>query len=148
MSLKHTILPLLAALFLSAAPALAGDRAPGADNYSVSLTAEPLTVGADGVALLTFKVTGGFHWNKEYPAKATLAEGSATATPVAATKREFKQLKGDFDVSEHLATVKIPLTGKVAGKDTLRVDTRFSICTERMCLIKKASVDVALVVAP
>ncbi|PIE17949.1 MAG: hypothetical protein CSA66_05230 [Proteobacteria bacterium] len=153
MSLKHLLVSLCAALLLAAgaawAPPPSADRGASVnENYSVAMVAAPMKAGATGAAVVTFKVDGGFHWNRDYPAKVTVADGSPSGAAVKVGKRELKQLKGDFQATEDGATVKIPLSAVAAGQDTLRVDSRFSICNERMCLIKKASVDVEVVVTP
>jgi len=149
MSLIPRTAALLAALAL-AGPAAASSSAPeagpsaedAATEYTIAVSAAPIKVGAEGVATVQIKTAGGYHWNKEYPAKASIA-GAALST-VTAKKLEFKQLAGDFEAEETVAMVKIPLTGKAAGQETMSVETRFSVCSDKVCLIKKATVEIPL----
>jgi len=119
---------------------------PTGGEFKVAAAPATVTIGADGAAVITIEALGPFHWNKEYPATATVAEGNPRTVDV--RKREFRQLAGDFEVGETSATVRIPLVGKAEGEESLRVDARFSVCTEHVCLIRTASVDVAMTVAP
>jgi|GEM_PF-1877018 len=155
MSLKSRTIALLSVLALSA-PSLGALACSGANateptasdaptEYTIEATAAPVKVGSEGFAVVTIKIRGEYHWNKEYPAKATVANSGFSAIDV--KKTEFKQTSGDFEAEETVATVKIPVTGKATGKETLKVDTRFSVCSDKVCLIKKASADVTVVVA-
>ncbi|TNF27390.1 MAG: hypothetical protein EP329_19505 [Deltaproteobacteria bacterium] len=143
--LALSVLPLAALACPSAADEGGATAEEAAAEYTIEATAEPVKVGAQGYALVTIKILGGYHWNKEYPAKATVANDGFTAIDLA--KKEFKQTSGDFAAEETVATLKIPLTGKATGTETLKVDTRFGVCSDKVCLIKKASADVKVVVA-
>jgi len=157
---RNIALPFALALALGL-PALVAAAAPSASpgatdatvraedapaEYTITASAAPLKVGGESIAVVTITTRGGFHWNKEYPAKATVANPNFTTVDV--KKTEFKQSTGDFaSVAPTIATVTIPLTGKAPGRETLKVETRFSVCSDKMCLIKTASADVTLVVA-
>lgn len=113
-------------------------------EYTIEATAVPVKAGTQGFAIVTIKTQGGYHWNKEYPAKATVA---TSGDSIGVDKTEFKQTSGDFQAEETVATLKIPVNGKSAGEGTVTVDTRFGLCTDQVCLIKKASANVTVVVA-
>lgn len=158
MSLKTRTIALLSVLALSvpavaaacpdetvtAAPegAVSAEDAPA--DYTIEATAAPVKAGTEGFAIVTIKIRGGYHWNKEYPAKATVA---TSGDAIGVSKTEFKQTSGDFESEETVATLKIPVNGKTAGEGTLTVDTRFGVCSDKVCLIKKASANVTVVVA-
>ena len=152
MSLVIRTASLVAALVLGP-PALASSGPPNAEavraeaapaEYSVEVEGATLKAGGAAAALVRIKAAAGYHWNKEYPAKATVTDGSAGAVEV--KTREFKQLAGGFEATDGEALVRIPVAGKSAGRETLTVETRFSVCNDKVCLIKKATAEIPIVV--
>lgn len=119
-----------------------------ADDYAIEVEAVTVKVGADGAALVRVNALPPYHWNKEYPARVTIEDGDHPSVTV--DKREFKQLSGDFEIAddESWASVRIPVTGKAPGIDTLALDVRFSVCNDKVCLIKRASARVAVTTEP
>lgn len=127
----------LASLFI-AAPALAAD----ADEFELALSAPELKVGADGQLGVKIVVKGGYHWNEEYPAKLVFT----TPTGVTLPKAELAQLKGDFKAATpQLVDVKVPATAAAAAAGEVTVEARFSICNDKVCLMKKATAKAAVV---
>ncbi len=112
-----------------------------ADNFTVEAKPASAAVGADGKAVFTIKVAEGYKWNKDYPAKVTVAGAPDNIT---LKKTTFSQMKGDFETTKEIANVAIPFVGKTAGKNTVKVAAKFSICNDKVCLIKKAETEVAL----
>jgi hypothetical protein len=139
-----------AALFALVAPA--ADNAlradDGAEPYKVRSDAPSVTVNADGTATVTFEVTGEYHWNREYPAKLTVGTPPKV---VSLGKTVFKQLSGDFEVDgqgdSKTARVKVPFKGVASGNDKAPVQAKFSVCNDKVCLIKSADLNLDFVVS-
>lgn len=135
-----------AAALLAVGPAFAAESD---EPYQVEGAAPSVAVSADGTATITFKVSGDYHWNREYPAKVTIGKSPKV---VSLDKKVFKQLAGDFEVEgegdARIARVKVPFKGVAGGIEETEVETKFSICNEKLCLIKKAALMLSFVVTP
>ena len=77
----------------------------------------------------------------EYPAKVTF-EGAPKHVTLA--KTQLKQFGGDFKTSDKKADVAIKMTGTATGKETLKAKAKFSVCNDTTCVIREASIDVAV----
>jgi|GEM_PF-5306212 len=100
-----------------------------------------VTVGEAGPALtLTIDVAKEFHWNQEYPAKfeviGDLPAGVAVPQPIVKAK------DGGIKATAQKATTMIPFTRTAQAKGPVTVQARFSICNDRVCLMKSARVEV------
>ncbi|MCC6620444.1 MAG: hypothetical protein IT385_04275 [Deltaproteobacteria bacterium] len=130
-------LTLLAAAFaLLVAAASSSARAEDKD-YALTVSAQPLTVGAPGAIVVKLDVKGGYKWNADYPAKIEITGAPA---PLTLPKATLSQLAGDFKAETPTAlVVQIPATAKAALDAPVTVSTKFSVCNDRVCLMKKAS---------
>lgn len=137
---------LVAALTIAVTGASATTERP--DDYTIDVEPATVAVGAEGAAVVRVTALPPYHWNKEYPARVTVEDGEHPSVTIG--KREFKQLSGDFEVAddESAATVRIPVTGKAPGSETLTLDVRFSVCNDKVCLIKRAAAQVAVTTGP
>ncbi len=126
---------LLATLVSLGALAQAADPA---EPYSIETQAPSVTVAADGTASVTFKVSGDFKWNRDYPAKITV-DGSPRV--VTLDKTVYKQLDGDFAIGaqDKEARVTIPFKGAASGNEKTALEAKFSICNASLCQIKKVA---------
>lgn len=124
---------------LIAAPALAAD----ADEFAFAVQVPELKVNELSAITIKIDVKGGYHWNDEYPARFEL---KGTPEAVTVTKAALSQAAGDFKSETPTAVnVKVPALAKAAANGTVTVEAKFSICNERVCLMKKASAVVAVV---
>jgi hypothetical protein len=108
--------------------------------HKVSTSPATVKIGGQGEATIRFEPAAGFHWNKEYPAKVKLL---SEPTRVSLPKLEWKQLAGDFKHGDKDAMLKIAVTGKTKGTESLQAEANYSMCDERTCLIEKATVTLA-----
>ena len=90
-------------------------------EFTTDAKAVQLKSGATGSSTLSIVAAKGWKWNKEYPAKVTFA-GSPKHVTLA--KAQFKQFGGDFKTSEKRADIAVSMTGKAAGKETLKASRR------------------------
>ncbi len=127
-----------------AAPA-AGAATDGKKFTLATKAPEALKSGASGDALVTVTPGKGWKWNKEYPASLSFA---GEPSQVTLAKTSYKQLSGDFNATEKQADIKVAVTGKAAGKETLKGELKFSVCDATTCVIEKADVAINLEVAP
>ena len=137
-----TAICLLASFGTAAAvPAAAETAKDTTKEYSTEVKAAELVSGAKGNATLSIIAAKGFKWNKEYPAKVTF-EGEPKH--VALAKVQYKQMGGDFKTSDKRADVAVVMTGKSAGKETLKAKAKFSVCNDTTCVIREASFNVSV----
>ena len=135
--------PVVAALALAALPALAGDTGEeAAKAYKLETTsALKLKKGEKGDAHVTIVPRSDAHVSPDAPlsmalsagpalqlAKTKLGRGDGTATP---------QKGVDFA---------IPITATAAGKDEVKGQLSFFICTEKLCERQKREVTVPVTV--
>lgn len=144
MSLKKTLTRTLLAVATVATVATIvslgalAQAADPAENYSIETQAPSVTVAADGTATVTFKVSGEFKWNRDYPARITV-DGSPRV--VTLDKKVYKQLDGDFAIGaqDKEAQVRIPFKGAASGTEKAALEAKFSVCNASLCQIKKVA---------
>lgn len=128
-------------------PTTASEPSLDGKFYSLHGAKLELKVGAKTTATLKVKVdkAAGYKWNKEYPAKVEFPE---PPQKVGVAKKVYKQTAGDFQTTDEQALVKIGLEGKAAGTEKVAAKVRFSICNDKVCLIKKDTVAIEVTVTP
>ena len=100
-------------------------------------------VGKEAKIALVVSPGPKYHWNKEYPAKLTLANG----TKLTLKQTSFSKTKGEIVPSgEKDGKVEITCTGKVAGKEVLKGQLKFSMCSAETCKLVKEEVQVEVTV--
>ena len=118
----------------------------GAKKFTLTTKApDALKSGASADALVSVTPGKGWKWNKDYPASLSFP---GAPTQVTLKKTSYKQLAGDFNATEKKADIKVGLTGKTAGKETLKGELKFSVCDATTCIIEKTDVAINLEVAP
>ena len=135
----------LALAALASAPALAeGDaHADAAKAYRIETSQAPLKVkkGEKGQARVAVVPRSDAHVSPEAPLSMTVSAGPALDLPkqkLGRTDAKPTDAKGvEFDV---------PFVGKQAGKDELKAQMTFFICTEKLCERQKREVALAVVV--
>ncbi|MFO0748600.1 MAG: hypothetical protein U1F43_23490 [Myxococcota bacterium] len=135
-----SVLGLVACMAASTPPAAAEQPS----EYTLTVTAPaPLKVAEKGSFLIAVDVKPGYHWNDEYPATFTV---NGAPAELGLTKALLAQLSGDFK-SQSPTTVRVPVEAKpTAATDAkLTVDAHFSVCNERVCLLKNATATVQVV---
>ena len=135
----------LALAALVSVPALAeGDaHADAAKAYQIETSQAPLKVkkGEKGQARVTVVPRSDAHVSPDAPLSVTVSAGPALELPKQKLGRpdaKPTEAKGvEFDV---------PFVGKQAGKDELKAQMIFFICTEKLCERQKREVALAVVV--
>jgi hypothetical protein len=130
----------LVALGLVALAPRAGHADAAADGFTLRATAAGSADG--GIVNVAIDVGPEYKWNKDYPAKVEVL-GDLPAG-VAIAKRLLKASEGGIAATEKQATAAIPWTGTAATGASVTVQARFSICNDRVCLMKNAKVEVPL----
>ena len=133
----------LAGLF--AVPALADGDAPAdaAKAYKIETSQGPLKVkrGEKGQARVAVVPRSDAHVSPDAPLSVTVSSGPALDLPkqkLGRSDAKTTEAKGvEFDV---------PFVGKQAGKDELKAQMTFFICTEKLCERQKREVALAVVV--
>jgi len=128
-----------------AAPAFAeaDAHADAAKAYKIETSQAPLKVkkGEKGQAKVTVVPRSDAHVSPEAPLSVTLSAGPALELPKQKLGRpdaKATEAKGvEFD---------LPFVGKQAGKDELKAQVTFFICTEKICERQKREVALAVVV--
>jgi hypothetical protein len=140
-----TAVRLFAVTFAFVLPAFAQAdvRAEAAKAYTIETSQSPLKVkkGQTGQAKVTVVPRSDAHVSPEAPLSMTVSAGSALELPKQKLGRadaKATEAKGvEFDV---------PFVGKQAGKDELKAQVTFFICTEKLCERQKRDVSLAVVV--
>jgi len=130
---------------LVAAPAFAeaDAHADAAKAYKIETSQAPLKVkkGEKGQAKVTVVPRSDAHVSPEAPLSVTISAGPALELPKQKLGRpdaKATEAKGvEFD---------LPFVGKQAGKDELKAQVTFFICTEKLCERQKREVALAVVV--
>ena len=133
----------LACLVAAPAFAEADAHADAAKAYKIETSQAPLKVkkGEKGQAKVTVVPRSDAHVSPEAPLSVTVSAGPALELPKQKLGRpdaKATEAKGvEFDV---------PFVGKQAGKDELKAQVTFFICTEKLCERQKREVALAVVV--
>jgi len=135
----------LALVALASAGAFAeGDaHQDAAKAYQIETSQAPLKVkkGEKGQARVTVVPRSDAHVSPDAPLSMTVSAGPALDLPkqkLGRTDAKPTEAKGvEFDV---------PFVGKQAGKDELKAQVTFFICTEKLCERQKREVALAVVV--
>lgn len=141
----RTVLRSVAVAFALVLPAFAEAdvRADAAKAYTIETSQSPLKVkkGDAGQAKVTIVPRSDAHVSPEAPLSMTVSSGPALELPKQKLGRpdaKATDAKGvEFDV---------PFVGKQAGKDELKAQVTFFICTEKLCERQKREVALAVVV--
>jgi hypothetical protein len=128
-----------------AAPAFAeaDAHADAAKAYQIETSQAPLKVkrGEKGQAKVTVVPRSDAHVSPEAPLSVTVSAGPGLELP--------KQKLGRPDAKATDAKgveFEVPFVGKQAGKDELKAQVTFFICTEKLCERQKREVALAVVV--
>lgn len=135
----------LALAALASVPAFAeGDaHADAAKAYQIETSQAPLKVkkGEKGQARVAVVPRSDAHVSPDAPLSMTVSAGPALDLPkqkLGRTDAKPTEAKGvEFDV---------PFVGKQAGKDELKAQMTFFICTEKLCERQKREIALAVVV--
>jgi hypothetical protein len=130
---------------VSAAPAFAeaDAHADAANAYKIETSQAPLKVkkGEKSQARVTVVPRSDAHVSPEAPLSVTVSAGPALELPKQKLGRpdaKTTEAKGvEFD---------LPFVGKQVGKDELKAQVTFFICTEKLCERQKREVALAVVV--
>lgn len=114
------------------------------DGFTLRATGESAQRG--GVVKVAIDVGPEYKWNKDYPAKIEVL-GDLPAG-VAFDKRLLKASEGGITATEKQASAAIPWTGEASAGAKVTLQARFSICNDRVCLMKAAKVEVPLASSP
>jgi len=133
----------LGCLVVAPAFAEADAHADAAKAYKIETSQAPLKVkkGEKGQAKVTVVPRSDAHVSPEAPLSVTLSAGPALELP--------KQKLGRPDAKATEARgveFDLPFVGKQAGKDELKAQVTFFICTEKLCERQKREVALAVVV--
>ncbi len=130
-------------LVAASAFAEADAHADAAKAYKIETSQAPLKVkkGEKGQAKVTVVPRSDAHVSPEAPLSVTISAGPALELPKQKLGRpdaKATEAKGvEFD---------LPFVGKQAGKDELKAQVTFFICTEKLCERQKREVALAVVV--
>ena len=105
---------------------------PGA-LYAIEAPAVSAKVGESTTARIRFAPRQGYHWNEEFPARVRVAENPSAVL----AKAEFTSGGNDFQVESGTGVLPVAVTGKVAGKTTIKATADFSMCNKDECRIFK-----------
>jgi hypothetical protein len=133
----------LAGLVALPAFAQADAHADAAKAYKIETSQAPLKVkkGEKGQAKVTVVPRSDAHVSPEAPVSVTVSAGPALELP--------KQKLGRPDAKATEAKgveFEVPFVGKQPGKDELKAQVTFFICTEKLCERQKREVALAVVV--
>jgi len=98
--------------------------------YKAQLTGV-LTAGKSGSVTLTITPAKGYKWNKEYPAKVELSDGTNVTFP----KKKYLKVKNEIKGTDKAGTVVIKAAAKAAGKETLTATVSMSVCNKDTCKV-------------
>ncbi len=129
--------PVLLALLFSGLVAPAATAAPSKDGFRLETAVDAAT----NKVRVAIAVDPEYHWNTEYPAKIEV-KGDLPAGLVV-PKRLFKAKDGDIVATGQRATVEIPFQ-RGRGSGEVALEAKFSICNDRVCLMKTATARVRL----
>lgn len=117
-----------------------GAALAAAPEYTLTARPAELKVGQAGALDIVVTPQGPWHWNKDYPAKLelTLPEG------VNAARKTLKQLDGDFKIEDAAITASFALTATKAGALQGTVKGKIGLCDDKVCIIRKIELAVAL----
>lgn len=132
-------LALVGALYI-AASAEPGRADAGVDGYTLSATATSTDGG--GAIAVTVDVAPEYKWNKDYPAKFEVLGDLPSG--VAVPKRLLKAGDVGIQSDDRRAVANLAWTGEAPGGAAVTVQARFSICNDRVCLMKAAKLSVPL----
>jgi len=118
---------------------LAGAAHADEPQYSVEVKLLTLTVGQVTPLGLVFAPKGPWHWNKDYPAKLELAAAGITVA-----RPTLKQQDGDFKVGEAGVDAAFVLTATQAGTTNGTIKGKIGLCDDKVCIIQKVELTVAL----
>jgi hypothetical protein len=104
--------------------AAAGDK-----QYRIEAAEVRLKVGATATAKLVIKAAAGLHFNREYPAKFTVAPTAFAKS----TKDKLSSKTGEVQVEGNDGVVSVPLQGLAAGAGTVEITGSFSVCSDEQC---------------
>lgn len=112
-----------------------------ADEAEYTVQAPPVTmkVGQPAPLAVTFAPKGPWHWNKDYPAKLELV-----ATGVTIARPTLKQQDGDFKPGKAGIDAAFALTATQAGATTGTLKGKIGLCDDKVCIVKKVELTVAL----
>ena len=141
----RTVLRGVAVAFALVFPAFAQAdvHADAAKAYTIETSQSPLKVkkGEAGQAKVTVVPRSDAHVSPEAPLSMTISAGPALELP--------KQKLGRPDAKATQAKgveFEVPFVGKQPGKDELKAQVTFFICTEKLCERQKRDVSLAVVV--
>lgn len=142
MSLSRFKRPFVAAVTVGFALAFAA-QAPSAfagkpEGFELKTTVTTNGSGG-GVVKVAIAVDAEYHWNTEYPAKVEVKGDLPAGATV--PQRIFKAKDGAINATPQLATAEIPYVG-TSGE--ILVEAKFSICNDRVCLMKTSTAKVNL----
>jgi hypothetical protein len=108
------------------------------DSYTITLAApSTMTPGGDGLATLEVTPKQGWHLNKEFPTKLTVAVGN----PGGATVQKPEQsLKDAMAWDEQRGAFQVGFQVKSSGEQTFTGNLKFAVCTASSCDPKKQQV--------
>jgi|GEM_PF-2935877 len=112
-----------------------------ADEVEYTVVAKPVTlkVGQNTPLAVQFAPKAPWHWNKDYPAKLMLvAEGVTIA------RTELKQQQDDFKITKAGIETAFSLTAVKPGKTTGTLKGKIGLCDDKVCIIKKVELTVAM----
>lgn len=128
---------------LAGSVAQAAPAAVAEPEYTLAVSAPEMKVGEDSAIHIKVDVAPGYHWNDEYPAHFALIGAPAD---LELAKTSVSQLAGDFkSETPNLVNVAMKATPKAATVVPLTLEAKFSVCNQRICLIKSATAIVMVV---
>jgi len=138
--MKKSLLSILVVVLSAFLFTSTGIAKPPADLYKAELKGS-LVVGQNGNLMLKIVPAKGFKWNKAYPAKLVLSDGSNVSFP----KKEYKQLKGEMKPVGKDCAVEIAARGAKAGAEKVDAVIQMSICNEVTChVLRKEKLTLAI----
>lgn len=139
MSRMHAIALVALSIALTAASASAAEP-----EYALTVKPAELKVGQAGALEVVVTPKGPWHWNKDYPAKLELSAPAA----VTVARPTLKQLDGDFKVGATEVTASFAVTATQAGPAQGTVKGKIGLCDDKVCIIRKVEIAVALTATP
>lgn len=130
----------LAASSFAAGPPAADGAVKDSDAYEVVAKDVRVALG-EGVFTVVVLARGVFKVNKDYPQKLTVqSQSKAVELP----KTVFTKADGTFSDDHKKFTFRVPFKAPRAGSFRVTGQLKFSVCSDKSCLLKKAAIDVTI----
>lgn len=122
--------------------AVAAAAPTGGKQYAVVMKPVVMKVGDKQVAQIRIEPAKGLKFNAEFPTKFTVSG----ATPAKSEKDKLSSKEGDIKIDGKVGVIFVPVVATAAGKGSLSLAGRFSVCSDEQCYVLQETLALAVTV--